>query len=251
MNNPWEQNDGGLYGVDGLSRAQDTEVDQSRVGMGQDRAKTDRVRGAEAEREAGILALGSAVNQTKQMRKVGQIAGQMSPGVASVVWRGQSAAEQGQSSAWQKRQPAWRKRPATEQERFVRRVETGPGVDSVMELRGSLGAQEEREARAELTRDEAQIENPLAYVGEASDLQIEERKKDDYQDLLDEEGKGKIGFVNKIVRESQSSIAEKAAREVNALLRQKSFRVRDLQNILQQEGEEMALTIGRRPGDRN
>ena len=104
---------------------------------------------------------------------------------------------------------------------------------------------------ATLNRIENEVERPLEFVGDESQFQVTQREQDDLEDLKDEEGRGELRFVDKIVAANQEAIAQVVAPEVNKIINQKNFRIVDLENVYRQGVNKTLGVFNRRIGDRN
>lgn len=102
----------------------------------------------------------------------------------------------------------------------------------------------------EVARDELELTQPESFVGDESKIQIKERLADDLEDARNEAGEG-LSFENRIVAKNQEEVARAVAPEVDKLVGQASFRVKDLEKIYRQGVHAMLKVFNREIGERN
>lgn len=102
----------------------------------------------------------------------------------------------------------------------------------------------------QLMRDENEIENAEEFVGEGTALQIDERKNDDYDDLMTEEGRG-LKLENKVLAKTQEKIAAEVMPVVEKIVGQPVYRPADLDEAYRHWSRDALLTLNRVLGDRN
>lgn len=91
-------------------------------------------------------------------------------------------------------------------------------------------------AEREIKRDQAELTHPEEFVGDETELQIDERLKDQQENSLNEINPGR-DFEAKIAAHSQERIAQTAMGEVEKLLKEKQVHPGKIVEIWRKRGD--------------